>query len=448
MTVGQTDAISARTSAQKTDVAAWLLLMVLLALSFVSFLDRQIISLMVNLIKVDLGISDSQIGILQGAAFGLVYPLFAVPLGYAADRYSRRWVIFLGVVFWSIAAVASGLCNSFDTLLAARIGVGIGEAALGPASASLISDTFPRHRLALVFSIFSCGALLGSAGALAIGGAVIAWAGDGLTFPLVGFLKPWQVAFVVTGFPGALVALLIFLFPEPQRPARSAAAHAPWSEVFAFIGRNWKFLASNILGFACLLLVTWAMLAWMPAILERSYGWTIAQIGTSLGLFTAVLGLSGQLTNGAVVDRMVARGIEDAHMRYYMVGAIIIGVFGAAAPFAPTAIIYLGLLAPVKFLLNFAGVSISSLQLVTPSRLRGRITALMGIVSSVLGGTFGPSVVAFFTDRVFKDPEMVPYSLGLTIALFMPLAAVLFALGLPPMRHAIAEQRIASANDV
>src|SRR5690606_5737521 len=156
-----------------------------LRLAFVAFLDRQIISLMVGMIKADLGLNDGHIGILQGAAFGLAYPLFAVPLGYAADRWSRRWVIFFGVLFWSIAAVASGLAGSFDPLPAARVGVGIGDAALQPAAASLISDIFPRKRLATAFSIFSTGSLMGSAGALAIGGAVITWAGNGVDFPVL-----------------------------------------------------------------------------------------------------------------------------------------------------------------------------------------------------------------------------------------------------------------------
>lgn len=417
---------------------AWLALVVLLLLAFVAFLDRQVISLMVGMIKADLDITDSHIGVLQGAAFGLVYPLFAIPLGYAADRFSRRWVIFLGVVFWSVAATLSGLADSFSTLLAARIGVGIGEAALGPAAASLLGDLFPRKRLSLVFSIYSCGSLLGSAGALAIGGAVIAWAGDGMTLPLLGHLEPWQVAFVLTGLPGSVVALLVFLIREPKRPhaARASAHHAPWSEVFAFVRLNWLFLTCYTLGFTCLLMVTWGSLAWMPAIMQRSYGWSVAQVGAALGLFTAVLGLSGQLTNGLLVDKLFSKGFEDAHLRYYAFASLLVAVCGIAAPFAPTAWAYLAIMAPWKFLMNYGGVFSAALQVVTPSAIRGRMAALCGIVSSVLGGTFGPSVVAFFTDHVFRDDAKLAYSLGATTAIFVPLAAGLFWLGMRPMREA------------
>ena len=420
---------------------AWVGLGILLVLAFVAFLDRQVISLMVGMIKTDLKITDSHIGILQGAAFGLVYPLFGLPLGYAADRFSRRWVIFLGIVLWSLAAMASGLAGSFSTLLAARIGVGIGEAALAPAAVSLLGDIFPRNRLATVMSIYSTGSLLGAAGALVIGGAVIHWAGHGLSLPLVGHLAAWQVAFVVTGLPAAAVSLLVFVIPEPRRGPRAPAdprAASAWGETFQFIAEHWTFLTCYVLGFSCLLLTTWASLAWVPAILQRSYGWSVIQVGATLGLFTVVTGLPGQLTNGVVVDRMFSRGMGDAHLRYYALAAVIAAVCGALAPFMTTAVLYLAVTAPMKFLMNYGGVQAAALQVITPSHLRGRISAVAGVISSVLGGTFGPSIVAFFTDHVFHDDAKVAFSLGLTNAIFMPLAALMFWLGMKPMRRSVA----------
>ena len=423
---------------------AWVGLGILLVLAFVAFLDRQVISLMVGMIKADLKITDSHIGILQGAAFGLVYPLFGLPLGYAADRYSRRWVIFWGILLWSLAAMASGLAGTFSTLLAARVGVGIGEAALGPAAFSLLSDIFPRHRLATVMSIYATGSLLGAAGALAIGGAVIQWAGGGIEAPVVGHLAAWQVAFIVTGLPALLVAGTVFLIPEPRRKAAATTPRpsVAWSDVFQFIGRNWRFLTCYTLGYACLLITTWGSLAWLPAILERQYGWSVLEVGASLGLFTVLTGLPGQLSNGVIVDRMFARGSNDAHLRYYAVASIAAAVFGVLAPFAATAMLYLAITAPLKFLMNYGGVQQATLQVVTPAALRGRLSALVGVVTAVVGSTFGPSIVAFFTDVVFHDDAKVGYSLALTNAIFMPLAAVLFWLGLKPMREAAARNAI------
>jgi MFS family permease len=424
---------------------AWVGLGILLLLAFVAFLDRQVISLMVGMIKTDLGVTDSHIGILQGAAFGLVYPLFGLPLGYAADRYSRRWVIFIGIVLWSLAAMGSGLAGSFSTLLAARVGVGIGEAALGPAAFSLLSDIFPRNRLATVMSIYASGSLLGAAGALAIGGAVIKWAGDGMNLPVVGHLAAWQVAFVVTGLPALVVAVLVFLIPEPRRRVAAGDVPAPsvaWNDVFAFVRQTWAFLACYTLGYACLLITTWASLAWLPAILERQYHWSVLEVGASLGLFTVAAGLPGQLANGVLVDRWFSKGVQDAHLRYYVWGALASAVCGVLAPFAATAALYLAITAPLKFLMNYGGVQQATLQVVTPAQVRGRVSAMVGVVSAVVGSTFGPSIVAFFTDHIFHDDAKVGWSLALTNGLFMPLAALLFWLGRKPMREAAA--RIAS----
>lgn len=418
---------------------AWVGLGILLMISLVAFLDRQIISLMVGMIKDDLQISDGQIGLLQGAAFGLAYPLFAIPLGYASDRFSRRWVIFLGMIFWSLAATAGGFANSFTPLLAARIGVGIGEAALGPAAISLLGDSFPRHRLGLVMSIFSAGALLGSGIALAIGGAVIHWAGQGLTLPGLGHLAPWQVAFIVTGLPGAIIALLVFLVPEPPRKSGGQAGTVPWAELFAFMRRHARFLSCYILGFSSLQIATWASLAWLPAVIERSYGWSIVQVGATLAVFTIAIGLPGQIGNGMIVDRLFARGIQDAHLRYYAGVSLVAALCGVLAPLAPTAYLYLAILIPLKFAMNFGGVQAATVQIVTPSAMRGRMAAIMGTIAATIGGTSGPSVVALFTDHLFRDDAMVIWSLALTNAIFMPLAALLFWFGMKPMRTTVAE---------
>ncbi|MDB5444965.1 MAG: transporter, partial [Phenylobacterium sp.] len=150
------------------------------------------------------------------------------------------------------------------------------------------------------------------------------------------------------------------------------------------------------------------------------------------------------LTNGLVVDRMF-RKRDDAHLRYYAFGAIVIALSGVLAPLAASPFIYLLITGPMKFLMNFAGVSIAALQVATPSRLRGRITALTGMVTQTVGATLGASLVAFFTDAVFHDRSKVIWSLALSTGLLIPTAGVLFWLGMKPMREAVARERLASA---
>jgi MFS family permease len=428
-------------SAGVSPLWAWAGLFILLVLSFVAALDRQILSLMVGLIKADLSITDSHIGVLQGAAFGLAYTLFTIPFGYLADRYSRRWVIFWGVIFWSIAAIGSGLAGSFSTLLAARIGVGIGEAALVPAAASLIGDMFPRRRLATAFSIFSAGQLLGISGALAIGGWVISWAENGMDIPHLGHLAAWQIAFIVSGVPATIAAFLIFLVPEKRRPRGGASAEKrqqpAWSDVFAFVKAERRFLGFYVSGHACLQLVGYANVLWIPAVLQRVYGWEVTQVGASLAIFTFAVGFPGALINGMAVDKLFSAGYRDAHLRYFACTSIIITACTVAAPFAATPLIYLAIMAAPKFLLNYGGPAAAALQAITPSHLRGRMTAIGNTISITIGIMAGPSVVAAFTDYLFRDENMVAWSLALTFAIFVPLAGLLFFFAMKPMREAV-----------
>jgi MFS family permease len=439
MTTTRAEGAVAPERAGVTPLQAWMGLAILILITFLGALDRQIISLMVGGIKATLHLSDSQIGVMQGAAFGIALLVFSLPFGYLADRFSRTLVLCVGVIIWSLAAAAGGVSNTFNTLMAARIGVAIGEAALIPAASSLIGDLFPRHKLATVFSIFHCGTILGGATALGVGGAVLAWAQDGLTFPLIGHLVSWQVALLVTGLPGVAIAFLVFLVPEQKGRGRGpdAAPQAPWRDVFRFMTDNWAYLTCYMLGFSMLYASTLAQLAWLPTILQRSYGWTPIQVGGVLMVFTAVLGVSGQLVNGMTVDRMLARGRKDAHLRYYGVAAAIVAVCAVAAQYAPTAWIFLAFFAPIKFFMNYAGVHSAALQMITPSHMRARVAAVNMVFYGLVGGTGGPSIVAYFTDHVFRDESKVINSLSLTYGVLAPTAALLFWLGAKPMRAAV-----------
>ena len=156
---------------------AWYVVFVLFIASIVSFLDRQIIAIMVSDIKADLGLDDFQIGLLQGPPFGIFYALMSVPIALAADQLNRRNIIAMGVTFWSIATAACGLAGSFVQLFMARISVGVGEATLGPSAYSIISDYFPRQKLAMAMSVFTMGNLMGVGIAMVLGGALLwVWA--------------------------------------------------------------------------------------------------------------------------------------------------------------------------------------------------------------------------------------------------------------------------------
>jgi len=273
---------------------------------------------------------------------------------------------------------------------------------------------------------------------------VIEWAKAGMDVPVFGHLASWQVAFIVTGAPALLLAFLVFFVPEGARGRpKGRPAAAPWSDVFAFARLNWVFLTCYTAGQMLLYSLAVASLSWLPEIMRRTYHWTAVELGAQLALWTVLFGFFGQLANGLVVDRLF-RKWDDAHMRYFVVGSLLIALSGLIAPFAPTALFYLAIMGPGKYLLNFTGVFSAALQVATPPGLRGRMTALTSVVFITIGSIAGPSMVAFFTDAVFHDKAKAVWSLAITFGICAPLAAVLLAISLKPMREAVQRERVAT----
>lgn len=419
---------------------AWTAVGVLLLLYALALIDRQIIALMVGPIRADLGISDTQIGLLQGFAFALLYALFGLPLGLAVDRLSRRRVIFAGVLVWALAATACGLARDYPELLAARVLVGAGEAALAPAAYSMLSDLFPKKRLTLALGVFAVGAQLGASSSLAIGGLIVEAAKHGVTLPLLGHVSGWRFGFLATGAPGVLLAFLIFLVPEPARRG-TAASRGTWRELFDFFVANRRFFACHFVGFGCVMAMAYSRLAWLPAYFTRHFGWPIGQTGLVLALFGFVTGALSLPVTGAIVDRWYGRGILDAHMRFYVYGAIAVTVTGAACFLMPDPILFFALSAIATIPLGMAAIAAGAIQIVTPPTLRGRMSAIYLLFTGLFALTVGPGIVGLFTDFVFRDDGLIHLSLAASALTLGPIATIAFILGLAPMRRAVEAMR-------
>lgn len=423
---------------------AWGTVIVLLVLSMSSYVDRQIISLMIDPIRRHFGASDLEISLLQGLAFALFYVLATIPIGWAVDRYSRRSIIYLGVSVWSLAATACGLASNYWQLLAARAFVGAGEGALAPSAYSTIADLFPQRRLAFAIGIFALGSVLGSAGALAVGGAVISWAGKlgGVTLPFLGHLEPWQFAFVVTGVPGLLIAFSIFLVPEPKRRlARLAPAAGPSREqsgLKSFLRENRRFIICHFGGFTTLSMLTYGSSSWLPAHLMRNFGWTPAMVGTYFALASLIGGSIGFVANGWIVDRWFAAGKKDAHLRYFRSSVAAVCVLQLTAFLASNPFVCLLFYATGSIFVGYTGVAAASLQIVTPGQLRGRVSSLFIFCFNLFGVGLGPILVAFFTDKVFGGSEHVRWGMITAVLVLTPIAILFFTLGLRGQRDSIA----------
>jgi MFS family permease len=434
----QTDGGPAAAQDVRPSAMGWWTLAVLVGLSAVSYVDRQIISLMVGPIRADLQVSDFQISLLQGIAFALFFATFGLPLGWLVDRTQRRLVIFGGVVVWSLATAASGLATSFGHLFLARLMVGAGEAALAPAAYSMIADLFPKRRLAFALSIFNIGGATGSALAVFLGGMLITSLSH-ISITPVGNdpLATWQLAFLSVGLPGLVFAFAIFLVREPAR-VRSGpkTSGADMAELWRFVRTRRDFLSCHFVGFGCMSALGYAAMNWLPVYLMRRFDTPVAEAGALVGVII-VCSIPGGLLASAVVDRLFARGRADAHLFLYVFISLALVVIGPLAFLADSLPAFVVLMAGVMFLAAAPGTATAALQIATPPQLRGRVSAMYLFVYQMIGLGLGPSVVAAFTDYVFKDDALVGYSMAATIAIFGLAAALLFALGRRPMRRAI-----------
>ncbi len=302
---------------------AWYVVGVLTLAYIFSFIDRQILSLMVGPIRQDLGINEKQMGMLMGLTFAVFYTLFGIPLGRVADTRSRRVLISVGIALWSVMTAACGLAKTFWQLTLFRMGVGVGEATLSPSAYSLISDYFRPEQRSTAMSVYSMGIYVGSGLAFILGGFVteLAAGRENPVLPLVGTVRSWQLVFLLVGLPGLLVALLALTIREPARKGVIASKNASSAEslstraVWAYVRGNWHtFLCLN-LGLGLVALYGYGATAWVPSLFIRRYAWTQGQTGLVYGLIVGIGGTLGIVTAGKLADWLRARGHTDANLR-------------------------------------------------------------------------------------------------------------------------------------
>jgi MFS family permease len=422
---------------------AWYVVGVLTLAYILSFIDRQILSLLVGPIKRDLGISDTSMSLLMGFSFAVFYTLFGIPLGRMADSRSRRLIIAVGIAAWSVMTAGCGLAQRYWQLALMRMGVGVGEASLSPAAYSLIADYFrPEHR-ATAISVYSMGIYVGSGLAFILGGLVVKFVSgqDQFELPIVGATRAWQLIFFVVGLPGLPMALLLLTVREPTRKgARLAVAGAavPLREVLEYFRENRATFLGLNLGMACLTFSAYAASTWIPTFLVRVHGWSAGQTGVVFGLIVAIAGTLGIMTGGWLADWLRQRGHADAEVRVALFSAIGWLPFGILYPLVPHGSWAAILLAPAIFFTSAPfGVAPAAIQRMMPNAMRAQATALYLFVINLIGMGLGPTAVALMTDGVFKDENAVNLSL-LVVCLAADTAAIaLLWAALNPYRQSL-----------
>ena len=417
--------------------SAWYMVGVLMVLYVFSFIDRQILGLLVDPIKREFGVSDTQVGLLQGLSFALFYCALGIPAGWLADRFSRRWIVAIGVFLWSLAATACGLAANFVQLAIARMGVGVGEAALSPAAYSLIGDAFPREKLGRAFGVYNVGIAIGSGLALILGGLVVnAVSGQQVnyTLPLLGEVRGWQLVFVVTGLPGVLLCLLMFTFREPARrglvraKGQAVAAPLPLSQALRFVRERLDFFAPFFVAVGLLSVIGYGYLGWLPVALNRRFDVPVGDVALVLGVATLIFNTSGILLAGRIADALAARGLQDAALRVCLGVALANSLTGTCAPLMPSILGSYGVLVLLGLTMSaYTALVPLAINLVAPNQMRAQIGALYLLVSNLIGLGIGPALVPFVSDHLIGDPAKVYLSLAIVTFCSGLVAAALFA---------------------
>jgi len=431
----QTENAAAAGEAGEESLAyAWYMVVLCMVAYIFSFIDRQIIALLIEPIRADLQISDTQFSLIHGFAFALFYATMGIPIARLADTKSRPLIISAGIFVWSLATALCGVTRTFWQLFAARMGVGVGEAALSPAAYSMITDSFPRSKLGLALGVYSIGSFIGAGLAFLIGGTVIGYISSlGIVeLPLLGVVKPWQMTFFIVGLPGILVAALFFFtIRDPERKGIASPQGFAIREIGSYISRHRQTFTAHYLGFGFAALSLFALLSWAPAFLLRNFDMAIRDVGIYLGTLVLICNTAGVLSSGVLTDIFTRRGYNDAAMRSGMVGCLGAIIPATLFSFMPGLYGALFFLALAMFFASFPlATSAAALQMMAPNQMRAQVTALFFLSMNILGITGGASLVALCTDYVFRDELMVGYSMSAISASSAITGAALLGWGL------------------
>lgn len=422
----------------KSGAYAWYVVLLCMLAYIFSFIDRQILALMIEPIKADLNLTDTQFSLLHGLAFSLFYAFMGLPLAYLADRFSRPKIIAVGIIFWSIATALCGLSKNFIQLFLSRMGVGVGEAALSPAAYSMFSDLFSKDKLGRAVAVYSIGSFVGGGIAFLVGGYVIGLLKDVslIQIPLLGAIKSWQAAFIIVGLPGVFIGLLFILtVRDPQRKGQKINANGQVEKVtfqasFKFLKKHKTTFTCHYLGFTFYAMALYCLISWAPAFFMRKFALTPTETGYMLGTVLLVANTLGVFCAGWLNDWFIQKGRKDAPMITGVIG--IVGLVLPLIAFTQVSQLWLAvtILAPAMFFASFPmPISTTAMQMLAPNQLRAQISAIFLLISNLVAVGIGTTLVALVTDKVFENPLMVGTSLSIVGGIACVLSFVLLKRG-------------------
>jgi MFS family permease len=406
-----------------TSGQAWKTLWVLALVLGLSQIDRNILSLLLQPIKHDLGLSDLKMGELIGLAFAVLYLPLNFPMSLVSDRKSRKIIIAIGVTIWSLSTAACGLARGYWSMFAARAGLGAGECVNGPATYSLLGDSFPREKLPRAMGILNLGFVGGTALSLILGGGVIAAViKSHIVVPVLGAIGGWHLVFFAIGLPGLVVAALMLTIAEPARRGVNVERATGWRsffEVFPFLRANMRFYGCMFASVLINGVIIYGGQNFRPAFFYRSYHWSPQLYGVVFGVASLIAIPFGLLAGVWLCERWNKRH-NDGNMRVALLAYALAIPFNAGFTLMPNGWLAVVCGAVGAGLAMMAGPPVvAAFQSITPSHVRAQVNSLYLLLFSGITGILGPIVIGWLTDLQHDENK-----LGLVIA-------VVSAIGLP-----------------
>lgn len=403
----------------KTSNRAYVLFILVVVYTF-NFIDRQIIGILAVPIKADLGLTDTQLGLMGGLAFALFYTGLGIPVAMLADRFSRTWIMTVALAIWSLMTAASGLATNFWQLFAARLGVGVGEAGGVAPAYSLISDFFPPNQRARALSIYSFGIPIGSAIGIVFGG-------------IIASMLDWRIAFFIVGLAGVILAPIFRMtIKEPPRGGfdrqREDSAPPSLKTILRTLSRKPSFWLVSV-GASCSSMMGYGLFFWLPSFFVRSFEMTLLNASLYYGAVLLVGGLAGIWAGGWLGDRFG----QMKYSRYVNIPAL---AFLIAVPFYMLAMLsqnatltFVVLLIPTALGLAWLGPVISVIQHLVPPNMRATASAVFLFINNLIGIGIGTLAIGALSDALQAQygDDSLRYSI-LAGTGFYVLAASLFYL--------------------
>jgi MFS family permease len=396
---------------------AWTMVAILALMILLSFIDRYSLTVLVGPVKHDLRLTDPQIGLLLGTAFGVFYSSVGLPLGYLVDNYNRRNLLVAGVAIWSAMTVVSGIAHDFTVLFIGRMGVGLGEAVLTPAAYSLIKDAFPESRRSRAYGVYVFGSLVGTGAALVVAGG-LATLFDGANtsqFPVLSGFSTWQYVLLVIGAAGFPIAALGLLIHEPMRRNTDADDSPRIVDVISHAHLNRRIYVPLLAVYAIWGVCVYSYGAWVPTAIGRIWNVPATIVGSKYGFITMFVATLAALFFSPYFDRLVQARHASRIPLYVGLACVVVAV--------PTALGPLALLPALTWVcLGIYGFFAMGVQLalvvilaqIAPGRMIGKMSAACFLCLNLVGLGLGPSLVASIAGIIGDHASAIGQALSMT----------------------------------